>query len=291
MSRQQFGGDWTYKKLKKVKDYLSAYSKILNGKGFTFAYIDAFAGTGYREMRHEAPTSELLFPDLAKEEPQQFLYGSAQIALQVEPGFDQYIFIERDSEKASQLEEMILAEYHEKMNRITVYNEDANLVLARLCHKDWNKHRAVLFLDPFGMQVDWATIEGIAQTKAIDLWTLFPLGVAVNRMLTRDGDINPGWVSRLDRLFGTRDWFPQFYEKKQDVGLFGKETRTEKTADFDAIGRYYIKRLKSVFPFVAKKPLALMNSKNNPLYLLCFAAGNQKGGPTALKIAQYLLRR
>jgi hypothetical protein len=35
----------------------------------------------------------------------------------------------------------------------------------------------VLFLDPYGMQVDWTTIEAIARTKAIDLRVLFPLGI------------------------------------------------------------------------------------------------------------------
>lgn len=35
----------------------------------------------------------------------------------------------------------------------------------------------------------------------------------------------------------------------------------------------------------------LMNSKNISLYLLCFAAGNPKGAPTALKIANYILRK
>ena len=39
-----------------------------------------------------------------------------------------------------------------------------------LCHKDWSSHRAVLFLDPYGMQVEWTTIEAIARTGAIDLW-------------------------------------------------------------------------------------------------------------------------
>ncbi len=38
------------------------------------------------------------------------------------------------------------------------------------------------------MQVDWKTIEAVAATKAIDLWLLFPLGVGVNRLLTRSGD-------------------------------------------------------------------------------------------------------
>ena len=43
-----------------------------------------------------------------------------------------------------------------------------------MCDKDWSLHRAVLFLDPYGMQVEWATIEAVAKTKAIDLWLLFP---------------------------------------------------------------------------------------------------------------------
>lgn len=33
----------------------------------------------------------------------------------------------------------------------------------------------------------------------------------------------------------------------------------------------------------------MRNSKNVPLYLLCFAAGNPRGGPIAVKIAQDIL--
>jgi len=36
---------------------------------------------------------------------------------------------------------------------------------------------------------------------------------------------------------------------------------------------------------------ALRNSKGNPLYALCFAAGNEKGGSTAIKIADDILRK
>ncbi len=42
----------------------------------------------------------------------------------------------------------------------------------------------MVFLDPYGMQVEWSTIEALAATKAIDLWYLFPLGVGVARLLT-----------------------------------------------------------------------------------------------------------
>jgi hypothetical protein len=48
--------------------------------------------------------------------------------------------------------------------------------------------------------------------------------------------------------------------------------------------------LKLIFPGVAENPLLLHNSKNNPLYLLCFASGNEKGSKTAIKIAQDILK-
>jgi len=45
------------------------------------------------------------------------------------------------------------------------------------------------------------------------------------------------------------------------------------------------------FAGVAENPLLLRNSKNNPLYLLCFASGNPRGAKTAIKIAQDILKR
>ncbi len=50
---------------------------------------------------------------------------------------------------------------------------DANEHLLWWCRAtDWKRHRAVVFLDPYGVQVEWRTIEAIAQTKGIDLWLL-----------------------------------------------------------------------------------------------------------------------
>ncbi|MCI0387950.1 MAG: hypothetical protein MOB07_04160 [Acidobacteria bacterium] len=57
------------------------------------------------------------------------------------------------------------------------------------------------------------------------------------------------------------------------------------------IEQYFVERLKTVFAGVAENPLPLLNSHNNPLYLLCFASGNPKGAKTAIKIAQDILRR
>jgi len=42
-----FGGNWTEEKLKRIKKYLKTYATIMNKQNFRFAYIDAFADTGY----------------------------------------------------------------------------------------------------------------------------------------------------------------------------------------------------------------------------------------------------
>lgn len=291
-----FGGDWTSKKLEVLAKYLSSYTTALKNKPsperpFRKAYIDAFAGTGYRSMRRDEETSlnNLVFPDLADVAPQELLDGSARLALKAQPRFDRYIFIERNADRCTQLE-ALKQEFPDLANDIRVEQGEANEEIRKLCEKNWRSHRAVLFLDPYGMQVDWQTIEAIAKTKAIDLWLLFPLGIGVNRLLTRSGDIPPTWRARLDRLLGTQDWYDEFYRVEHKPTLFGTEEERIVKATTETIGRYFNGRLKSVFAGVANEPGILRNSSNCPLYLLCFAAGNEKGARTALNIANYLLK-
>ena len=64
-----------------------------------------------------------------------------------------------------------------------------------------------------------------------------------------------------------------------------------KMASLEAIGNYYNERLKSIFAAVATNPVRLYNSKNNPLYLLCFAAGNPKGAPIAVRMGSHIFEK
>ena len=78
-----------------------------------------------------------------------------------------------------------------------------------------------MFLNPYGMAVKWNTIEAIANTQAIDLWILFPLGMAVNRLLRKDAKINRTVRNTLNEFFGTEDWFKEFYKNDESPSLFG----------------------------------------------------------------------
>jgi three-Cys-motif partner protein len=288
-NQQNFGGDWTTEKLERVRKYLKAYATIMKNWNFHFAYIDAFAGTGYRTYRQDADSDELMFPEIAEQEVQRFLDGSARIALQVQPRFQKYILIEKDENRFAELQKL---KVEFPSDDIELIQSDANEYLKDLCSKNWIRYqrRAVLFLDPYGMEVEWHTIAEIADTQAIDLWILFPLGIAVNRLLKRDGDVDTTVRHKLDRFFGTTDWYDAFYEIVSSPTLFGEEMVIRKTSDFQSIAQYFVERLQAVFTGVANNPLPLYNSRNNPLYLLCFAAGNPKGAPTAVKIAQDILK-
>jgi len=257
---------------------------------FREVYFDAFAGSEIRsEKAGEAVSGDLLLVD-RDPEATELLKGSAQVALETEPAFDRYIFVEKNPAYAAALEQL-RNKFPGLSRRIYIEQGDANDLLVRWCKKtDWKKTRAVVFLDPYGMQVDWATIEAIAKTRAIDLWILFPLGQGVNRLLTREAPPPPGWAERLNRFFGTEEWKTRFYRTIERRDLFGATTSSiEKDADFQGIGEYFLERLRTVFALVADRVLPLRNSRGTPIYLLCFAAGNPKGAPTAVKIANDIM--
>lgn len=284
---QRFGGDWTEEKLDRVSSYLNQYQTAMKNQPFRLLYIDAFAGSGQRSEGESPDEAAGLFE---LEGQQEFRAGSATRALKLSPPFHKYIFVERDKSKAGSLESLRDA-FPALADRIDVINEDSNAFLQRLCRSKWQEDRGVLFLDPYGMQVEWDTMKAVSYTEAVDAWILFPLS-AVNRNLVRDGESPAPFQRALDRLFGCPDWRRTFYAREPQTDLFGLET-SRKTADFDTIERFYLERLKSIFPGVAKNPLRLSNSCNSPLFSLCFVCSNpsRKAYDLALRMAESILKR
>lgn len=179
----RFGRVWTDEKLGTLKNYLEAYRTIFtansSARHFETIYVDAFAGTGSRASREDID-SEVIPSD---KDSQSYRQGSVSIALELDSPFHQYFLIDKNPDHAQELNR--LAENYPE-RKITIAPGDANDVLRSWCADfDARKSRAVVFLDPYGMQVEWPTIEAIASTQAVDMWLLFPLGQAVNRLLTK----------------------------------------------------------------------------------------------------------
>ncbi|MGE5501903.1 MAG: three-Cys-motif partner protein TcmP, partial [Ignavibacteriales bacterium] len=159
ITTHEFGNVSTDLKLSMVAGYLRAFTTALQHKPspnrpFKLWYIDAFAGTGERTVRLAASEANLLGPSI--EERIEARRGSAQIALNTEPQFNRLIFMERKLRHVAALQE--LAVRHPTRD-ITVLKGDANKhIQAATNWSGWKSVRAVMFLDPYGMGVEWETL-------------------------------------------------------------------------------------------------------------------------------------
>lgn len=213
------------------------------------------------------------------------------MALQAKGQFSEYIFIEKNKAFAKELEEMVKQEFQHKKSRVKILPEDCNQALINICQKvNWRSTRAVLFLDPYAADVQWETLKAVADTKAIDVWYLFPFSAA-NRMMKKTGEINPAWRDKLNSIFGDNSWETRFYEESPQMNFFDEVTK-ERTINTNSLKEYVEERLNSIFKKVSTNSRILENSKNSPLFLFCFAVAsdNPKAIGLAMKVADYILR-
>ena len=272
----QFGNIWTERKLDLIERYLDAYTTVMTRQPFKLLYVDAFAGTGQVEIATD------------DDEGRAILQGSARRALTIDNRpFDRLLLIEKAVARYHELE--ALRAQHPGRD-IRVRNEDANSVMQSL-GMNWREWRGVLFLDPFGTQVDWATIQSICRTNALDTWILFPVGT-VQRILPRSRrpeNVSPRWASRLDRIYGGDTW-KALYTPSQQLPLLGPR-RDQRERGVSGLLETYRQQLRNLVKdrFLAESG-TLRNSRGAPLFELLFFVGNRRGIGPAKRIAKHLLK-
>jgi three-Cys-motif partner protein len=279
----KIGGPWTEDKLERVHKYLEAFQVALKNK-FRTVYIDAFCGSGTVETKGRDGLPLLL------EEARPFTVGSAKRALALGRPFDEYHFIEKSKKKLQALEAHVTQGHEELLSRVRFYAEDVNVALPKLIAKlDRRRDRAVLFLDPCGMQVDWTTMEAIAD-GVVDMWYLAPT-MAINRMISGDRQMLHGWEEKLDRFLGTTAWRTEWYAAKSDGDLFGNiDKRHERIVSIQRIDEDFYRRLGTKFT-MAKKRLHL-SDKGNILFTLMFGCTSKsdKAIDVSHRIANHLMK-
>lgn len=275
-------GPWAEEKLDCIRKYLSAYTTILKDARFSgYFYIDAFAGPGSLKVRpgeDPAQSSLLESPEYAR-----YLAGSPRVALEIKYPFTDYVFVERDPVRVAQLKELQL-EYSARRN-IHIREQDCNSYLDHLLseRRPWRRWRGVVFLDPFGMHVPWNTIAKIGGTRAIEVIINFPLGMAIQRLLPRDGQFTPKRKQTLNDYFGTDEWFDLVYDTQTD--MFGRRV-VKRQESADILIKWYKKRLEEVFGYVSTAR-EIQSTSGRPLYYLIFAGPNKTGA----RIADHVLRQ
>ncbi len=214
---RQFGGSWSESKLNCVENYALAYLQVMQKQHwYILHYVDAFAGRGKQVLKSSTPSSaerlelESFFGDYSERaDTETFLVGSSLRALSASRSsarpFAHFTLIEADKSSCDELEAVIQSEFPDMKDKVDVICKDANVALNEYIDLvDWTRTRAIVFLDPYGLEVRWETVVRLATTGACDVWYLFPLG-GVIRMMTNDGRIPERWQVRLDQLFGTHE--------------------------------------------------------------------------------------
>ena len=278
-----FGGDWTEEKLDILEKYLDAYTTALKNKPFRLVYLDAFAGAGEisRDSGNGSRTDE--------RDSRAFILGSAARAIRVDDRpFDRLVFVEKDRQKFQQLTR--LCDQHEDRD-FDPKMDEANAFLCRLRQREYGNWRGVLFVDPYGAQLAWATVERIAQLERLDMWLLFPVGT-IGRLLPRlkdPAEVDAGWTKRLTRVYGGESWRGLYSPPAQrDLFVTGA---LERAPGLEDLLKIYKNQLKETFgPRFLNESRTLKNSKNTPLYEFIFCAGHLNGASIAKRIARHLIK-
>ncbi|MBC7587407.1 MAG: three-Cys-motif partner protein TcmP [Chitinophagaceae bacterium] len=273
-----FGGDWTQQKIEIVVDYAKAYLTIMNKyPQFKTLYFDGFAGSG----------------DIFKEDDAdiEIIKGTAIRILEINSpkSFDMYYFVEKDESNRNELEKTVTQNFASKKGCYFIVNEDCNnklLSLTKFLTQNKN-FRVLAFVDPYGMSVDWASIQAL-KGFGIDLWILVPTGMGVNRLLKNDFKISEAWLMKLEKFLGLprKEILDYFYKETSLSTLFGEEPMVRKEADaIQKAGILYRKRLNDVFEYVSE-PFIMKNSTGSIMYHFMMASNNK----TAQKIANEVIK-
>lgn len=256
---------WSEVKLDIVKKYLAAYTTIMNSRtkpSFSYVYIDGFSGPGVCISKASG----------------DYIPGSPLNALNTEPPFRHYYFIDMDGGRAASLRQL-----SEGMENVEVFEGDCNEILLgrvfpQVKYKDYR--RGVCLLDPYKMDARWDLVESAGKMQSLELFLNFPNMVINRTVLLKDPSrITEANVEKMKAFWGDESWRDLFYRER--LTLFDIEE--EKGASNVEVVNAYRERLRRVAGFeYVSEGMPMINRKNSVVYYLLFASHK----PVAEKIVR-----
>jgi three-Cys-motif partner protein len=254
-------GSWSEVKLDILKDYASAYSKILaNQKNIArHVYIDAFVGAGVHVSKATG----------------EFVAGSPFNAMLVDPPFSEMHWIDLDHTRVEGLQQIA-----EGNDSIFVHHGDCNNLLLQTVFPRcrWEDYaRALCILDPYGLNVDWRVLETAGRMRSVEVFYNFMIMDAnMNVLLKNPSQARPDQVARMNFMWGDESWRDAGYRKEQR-SLYDDEFVQEKAGN-DRLVKGFQARLRDVAGFrYVPDPIPMKNSSGATVYYLFFASPNSTG--------------
>lgn len=249
-------GYWSEIKLDIIKEYATAYSKIMAAprqRRLYHVYIDGFAGSGANISKAS----------------KAYVLGSPLNALLVNPKFREYHLIDINRRKTTVLDRLVAA-LGEKEG-VSTYAGDCNRILLekvfpKVRYQDYR--RGLCVLDPYGLHLKWAVIQAAGQLRTIDMFLNFPVMDMNRKVIWHDpSGVRPSDIRRMDDFWGDRSWKEVAYSTTSD--LFGYPEKE----DNETIAEAFRRRLQQVAGFShVPSPMPMCNSKGAVVYYLFFAS-------------------
>jgi three-Cys-motif partner protein len=128
-------------------------------------------------------------------------------------------------------------------------------------------------LDPYGLSVDYATLEAIGRMGSVEIFFNFMVvGANRNVLWTNPARVSPRRRALMTRVWGRESWREELYRPRHD--LFGDSE--EKVSNEEVVEAYRRRLLDAGFKYVPK-PVPMRNSTKATIYYLFFASPNATG--------------
>lgn len=298
MKAQTFGHQHTIEKLNAVEKYLDRYTTALKNQSFELLYIDACAGSGASVPKQSSGNLDHLGDGLFDNEKialvdtQQMVLGSPIRALNLKNPFHKYLFNDYKRSNINSLKNHVEENFPSLKNRVEYSRSDANEMLLNVCRDyNWRQTRAVVFLDPFGLQINYDTLVALARTGAVDVWYLVPV-FAMYRQVTGTGDIHEDGGRRVDIALGTQQWREVVAHEYTPTDLFGTvPTVKQRVVNIDWFEKIAKEQIGYAFSGQVLDETLRLGKNGTHEFSLMFAWANQsERAKLASKLAKAVLK-
>jgi three-Cys-motif partner protein len=192
--------------------------------------------------------------------------GSPLIALNTNPPFHEYHFIDTEPRRAEQLRKLA-----GDRPDVFTYSEDCNKVLLREVFpraRYGDYRRALCLLDPYNINLTWQVIEAAGKARSIEIFmNLMIMDINRNAMRRNPDKSIQSKVDQLTRLWGDESWKEAGYAT--DRNLFNEPEKVS-NEEFAEAFRLRLEK-KAGFKYVPA-PMPMKTKSNSTIYYLYFAS-------------------
>ncbi len=227
--------------------YLKSFAKACAKAGGWYA-LDLFAGTGLNWSTTRGME----------------INGSSLIALEAQSPEAIKVILAESHAGAFEALAHRTARYGD---RVKIFKEDANKIVAAMTSQIPRRAPAFAFLDPEGSELEWPTIEAIAEHKRghspnkIEQLILFPTDMGFVRLAPEHPEL-------VSRIYGHDDW-KDIYARRESDQISPEEAR----GDYVRLYAEGFKRL----GYATVLDRQIKKSNGQPMYFLIFATDNDAG--------------